>query len=79
MLNERPKIENGKPVGETTLCPFTNEQMLMRCVQTINDSSTDQGSKLVVVGTHLDDAHKCLLESIEEKKISGFKACFVQI
>ena len=70
MLSERPIIEyfeNGKPLGEPTLCPFTNEQMLMRCVQTISDSSTYQGSKLVMVGTHLDDAHKCLLESIEAK------------
>ena len=55
MLSEHPKIEyfeNGKPVGEPMLCPFTNEQMLMRCVQTIDDSSTNQGSKLVMVGTH---------------------------
>ena len=69
MLSECPKIEyyeDGKPVGEPTLCPFTNEQMLMRCVQTISDNSTDQGSKLVMVGTHRDDAHKCL-ESIEDK------------
>ena len=70
MLSERPKIEyfeNGKPVGDPMLCPFTNEQMLMRCVQTIDDSSTNQGSKLVMVGTHRDDAHKCQLESIEAK------------
>ena len=70
MLSECPKIEyfeNGNPLGKPTLCPFTNEQMLMRCVQTINDSSTNQDSKLVMVGTHLDDAHKCLLESIGEK------------
>ena len=70
MLSECPKIEyfeNGQPLGEPTLCPFTNEQMLMRCVQTISDSSTNQDSKLVMVGTHRDDAHKCLLESIGEK------------
>ena len=69
MLSECPKIEyfeNGEPVGEPMLCPFTNEQMLMRCVQTIDDSSTNQGSKLVMVGTHRDDAHKCR-ESIQEK------------
>ena len=45
MLGERPKIEyfeNGKPVGEPTLCPFTNEQMLMRCVQTIQTQCIDQ-------------------------------------
>ena len=69
MLSECPKIEyyeDGKPVGKPILCPFTNEQMLMRCVQTISDSSTYQGSKLVMVGTHRDDAHKCL-ESIEDK------------
>ena len=45
MLSERPKIEyfeDGKPVGEPTLCPFTNEQMLMRCVQTIQTQCIDQ-------------------------------------
>ena len=70
MLAEHPKIEyfeNGKPIGEPTPCPFTNEQMLLRCVQTISDSSTSQDSKLVMVGTHLDDAYKCSLESIEAK------------
>ena len=70
MLSERPKIEyfkNGRRVGEPTLCPFTNEQMLMRCVQTINDSSANQGSKLVMVGTHRDVANECLLESIQAK------------
>ena len=54
MLSTRPKIEyfvNGKPVGKPTLCPFTNEEMLMRCVQTIQTQcthhirSTNQGSK----------------------------------
>ena len=64
MLSERPIIEyceDGTGVGKPIQCPFTNEQMLMRCVQTINDS---QSSKLVMVGTHRD---KCSLESIEEK------------
>ena len=54
MLSECPKIEyfeDGKPVGEPTPCPFTNEQMLMRCVQTIQTQcidhvgSTNKGSK----------------------------------
>ena len=38
MLSERPQIKyfkDGKLVGELPLCPFTNEEMLMRCVQTI--------------------------------------------
>ena len=64
MLSEHPKIEyyeDEKQVGKSIQCPFTNEQMLMRCVQTINDS---QSSKLVMVGTHRD---KCSLESIEAK------------
>ena len=87
-LSECPKIEyyeNGKPVGEPTLCPFTNEQMLMRCVQTIQtqcinqgsgtdkasqqskqDGITNQGSKLVMVGTHRDLQGQCS-ESTEEK------------
>ena len=66
MLSECPKIqhyENGMPIGKPTLCPFTNEQMLMRCVQTI---STYQDSKLVMVGTHQDLEDQCL-ESREEK------------
>ena len=73
MLGERPKIEyfvDGKPVGEPTLCPFTNEEMIMRCVQTIQTqcthSSTNQGSKLVMVGTHCDLEDQCS-ESREEK------------
>ena len=87
-LSERPKIEyfeHGQPVGEPPLCPFTNEQMLMCCVQTIQtqcthhirstdqgskqskqDSSTSQGSKLVMVGTHQDLEDQCS-ESREEK------------
>ena len=75
MLRERPRIEyfeNGMPVGEPILCPFTNAEMLMRCVQTIqtqcthHDDSTNQGSKLVMVGTHQDLADQCS-ESTEEK------------
>ena len=75
MLSERPKIEyfeDGKPVGEPTLCPFTNEQMLMRCVQTVQTQcvdlvgNTNKGSKLVMVGTHQDLQGQCS-ESTEEK------------
>ena len=78
MLSEHPKMEyfvNGKPVDEPTLCPFTNEQMLMHCVQTIQtqcthqESSANQGSKLVMVGTHRDLAGQCL-ESAEEAPVS---------
>ena len=87
-LSECPKIEyyeNGKPVGEPTLCPFTNEEMLMRCVQTIQtqcinqasstnkasqqskqDGNTNQGSKLVMVGTHQDLQSQCA-ESMDDK------------
>ena len=74
-LCECPKIEyyeDGKPVGEPTLCPFTNEQMIMRCVQTIQTQcidqvgSTNKGSKLVMVGTHQDLQGQCS-ESTEEK------------
>ena len=80
MLRERPKIEyfvHGKPFGEPTLCPFTNEEMIMRCVQTVQTQCTDhgsstnqglkqskqhstnQGSKLVMVGTHRDLEYQC--------------------
>ena len=76
-LSHRPKIEyfeNEKPVGEPVLCPFTNEQMLMRCVQTIQTQSTiqqgstsqRQGSKLAMIGTHRDLENRCR-ESREEK------------
>ena len=65
MLAERPQIEyfeNGKPVGEPILCRFTNKEMLMRCVQTIQHGSTN----LVMVGTHRDLEHQCS-ETREEK------------
>ena len=97
MLSERPKIEyyeDGKPVGEPTLCPFTNEQMLMRCVQTIQtqcinhnggtnkdskqskqDGSTNQGSKLVMVGTHQDLADQCPESTGEKKHLLQSKLC----
>ena len=77
-LSHRPKIEyyeDGKPVGEPVVCPFTNEQMLMRCVQTIQTQSTiqqgstnqGQGSKLAMIGTHRDLEDQWP-ESREEKK-----------
>ena len=76
-LSHRPKIEyfeNGKPVGELVLCPFTNEEMLMRCVQTIQTQYTiqqgstnqGQGSKLAMIGTRRDLENQCP-ESREEK------------
>ena len=79
-LINHPKIayfEDGMPLGEPTLCPFTNEEMIMRCVQTIQtqcthhggttkkgseqseEHSTNQGSKLVMVGTHRDLEYQC--------------------
>ena len=75
MLSECPQLEyfeNGQPVGESTQCPFTNEEMLMRCVQTVQSqfisqsNNTNQDSKLVMVGTHQDLEDQCL-ESREEK------------
>ena len=76
-LSNRPKIEyfeDGKRVGEPTLCPFTNEQMLMRCVQTIQSQHTiqegstnqSQRSKLAMIGTHRDLEDQCS-EKREEK------------
>ena len=93
-LSECPKIEyyeDGKPVGEPTLCPFTNEQMLMRCVQTIqtqciNPSSStnkvsqqskqdNQGSKLVMVGTHRDLQGQCSENTEEKNHLLQSKLC----
>jgi len=74
-LNEYPKIEyfeDGKSVGEPSTCAFTNEEMLMRCVQTIQsqcvlaDGNATEASKVVVVGTHRDLEDLCP-ESREEK------------
>jgi len=76
-LSNRPKIEyyeDGTLVGKPTLCPFTNEQMLMRCVQTIQtqcniqegSTNQDQRSKLAVIGTHRDYEDQCS-EKREEK------------
>ena len=97
MLSECPKIEyfvDGKPVGEPTLCPFTNEQMLMRCVQTIQtqcinqvsstnkasqqskqDAITNQGSKLVMVGTHQDLEGQCSESTTEKNRLLQSKLC----
>ena len=71
-LSEYPNFDDGKSVGEPTPCAFTNEEMLMRCVQTIQsqraltDGNTDEASKVVVVGTHRDLESECP-ESREEK------------
>ena len=74
-LSEYPKIEyfdDGKSVGEPKPCAFTNEEMLMRCVQTLQsqraltDGNADEASKVVVVGTHRDLESECP-ESREEK------------
>ena len=74
-LSEYPKIEyfdEGKSVGEPTSCAFTNEEMLMRCVQTVQsqraltDGNADEASKVVVVGTHRDLESECP-ESRDEK------------
>ena len=73
MLSEHPQTgyyENGQLVGEHTRCPFTNEQMLMHCVEMVQcthqDGNTDQGSKLVTIGTHRDLEHLC--SETREKK-----------
>ena len=74
-LNDYPKIEyfeDGKSVGEPTPCTLTNEEMLMRCVQTIQsqrvltDGNANEASKVVVVGTHRDLENLCP-ESRDEK------------
>ena len=96
-LSECPKIEyyeDGKPVGEPTLCSFTNEQMLMRCVQTVQtqcinqgsgtdkasqqskeDGSTNQGSKLVMVGTHQDLQDQCSESTDDKNRLLQSKLC----
>ena len=68
-LRDRPIIgyfEDGYPVGNPMKCPFTNIQMLLHCVQTIQSQCTQEGSdtnkasrKAVVVGTHRDLENKC--------------------
>ena len=83
-LSECPKseyFEDGKPVGEPTLCPFMHRCSCIVCrqsrlsapfkmaVQTRAQSihSTNQGSKLVILGTHGDLEDQCS-ECREEKK-----------
>ena len=75
MLSEHPKIEyfeDGRLLGEPILCPFTNEEMFLHCAQTVqtqythHDGTANQGSKLLMVGTHIDLEHYCS-ESREEK------------
>ena len=72
MLSEHPKIEEGNLVS-AVVCPLTHQEMLLRCVQTIQtqytmllDGSTNQGSKAVILGTHQDVENQCL-ESREQK------------
>ena len=75
MLSERPKIEyfeDGNLVS-AVVCPLTHQEMLLRCVQRIQtqctmlqDGSTNQASKAVIIGTHQDLERQCL-ESREEK------------
>ena len=93
-ISECPKIEyyeDGKPVGEPTLCPFTNEQMLLHCVQTIqtqciNQSSStnkvsqqskqdNQGSKLVMVGTHQNLQGQCSETTDDKNHLLQSKLC----
>ena len=75
-LGDRPIIEyfeDGSPGGNPLKCPFTNIQMLLHCVQTIQSQCTQEGSdtnqtsrKAVVVGTHRDLENECS-ESREQK------------
>jgi len=84
-LSDRPIIEffeNGKPIGEPTICTFTNEEMLMRCVQTIQSQcalqkgDANQSSQVVVVGTHHDLEHEC--PESRDEKIKSFKLWCIQ-
>ena len=72
-LSERPSIEyyaqSGQRVGKPHLSYFTNEELLMRCAQTIqsqHSSPEAPDSKLVIVGTHRDLEEECP-ETREEK------------
>ena len=76
-LNEYPKIEYfecGTSVGKPRMCAFTNEELLMRCVQTIQsqhvqgDGNANEASKVVVVGTHRD-LKDLFPETREEKNL----------
>ena len=65
-LSERPSIEyyaqSGQRVGRPCLSYFTNEELLVRCAQTIqsqHSSPEAPDSKLVIVGTHRDLEKEC--------------------
>ena len=76
MLSERTKFEyfeDGKPIGEPTLCPFTNEQMLLQCVQSIQ--YMHRHSKLAIVGTHQDLADQCSESTGEKNRLLISKLC----
>ena len=75
-LSEHPKVEyfeDGKPIGEPTLCPFTNEQMLLQCVQSIQ--YMHRHSKLAIVGTHRDLADLCSESTGEKNRLLISKLC----
>jgi len=65
-LNEHPSIEyyaqSGQRIGRPRCSYFTNEELLMRCAQTIQSqhfSPEAPDSKLVIVGTHKDLEEEC--------------------
>ena len=72
MLSQRPSVEYyeaGKPTCSPHQSSFTNKEILMHCLQTIQSQQADSSNptcKLAVVGTYRDKEHECP-ESREEK------------
>ncbi|CAI8046499.1 hypothetical protein GBAR_LOCUS25733, partial [Geodia barretti] len=60
----------GKAVSKPYRCIRTNEENLKKFIQTINtftSKTKGQPSKLLFLGTHRDQAHKCLPETVADK------------
>ena len=60
--------EEGESVGEGVKSTLTNEQIIRLCLRMIvSKSQGDRRVKVIFVGTHRDEEHKCT-ETREEKE-----------
>ncbi|CAI8047439.1 hypothetical protein GBAR_LOCUS26218 [Geodia barretti] len=72
-LDEHPQIGywlRGKAVSKPYRCIRTNEENLKKFIQTVNtftSKTKGQPSMLLFLGTHRDQAHKCLPETVADK------------
>ena len=75
-LATKPMVEyfdgSGKRVGTPYRSAQSNEQLLKHCLRTMHTHRSDsksggECSRIMIVGTHRDEEHKCTSESRQEK------------